>query len=820
MAPSPLQRTASLILRARWVLLLLILALSALAVTQVRQGLRVETSPEYFASGDAALQEGLESLRQDFGRDDLYLVLVEGEVFTPEFIRRLRALHEAIEALELPELAEAPADDRPEVGGPASDEAGWDDADDAGWDEEGWGDEGWGQDSRAVSAVTSLINARQVSFEGGALRVRGLLEAPPAPEALPALREAALSDPTLVGQVVGAEGQHAVLAVQGRLMGQEQARDLQRALIDLAEAHAAPGFQPQVTGMPALELAVSSGLLHDMRTLGGIVFALMGVVLYVLFRHPVAVLGPLLVAALAVLWTLGWMAATGTPITLVSNIIPAFILCVGLGDSVHVQSVFRDQREAGRGPQEALVEALSSTGPPVVLTTLTTMVGLLSFRFASTRGVQEMGLAAAFGVGCAMLLSLTLLPLALSLVGEGRLASRSRELAGGPIDRLLATCTGLSATPKGLRRVALGAALLVTMGLVGLSQVRVYHDPMDWLPAGDPTRAGLDALEENVGGTASFEVLVDADGELGVKDLELLRGLEGLEAHLRGFEHPHTGERIVSNITSLLDVLRETNRALAQGDPAAYRLPDTQRGVSDALLLFESASPRELTRLATADLSRARLSVRLDWMDATSYLPLVDHVAEGIRTCLPPEVRATATGSVYALVSVTAALIQDLMRSFGAAAAVILLMMVALLRSLRLGLIGVLPNLLAVGLVLGLMGAVGIPIDLATLLIASIVIGVAVDDSIHYLHQYRVGRAQGLAREDALRQALRHAGRALVSTSLILAIGFSAFLASSLANVRRFGLLVAAACILALLCNLILLPALLRGPLGDADATR
>jgi len=818
---------ASLVLRLRPLFGLLILTIVGGAVYQVATKLRLETSPEYFAQGSSDTYATLDTFREDFGRDDMYLVLVEGDVFTTPFLDRLRTLHEELEGLQVEfeesaDDAEAPAEAEAEAA-----EADGAENDDWG-DDEGWGDEDWGEDEgwddteggSVIEEVTSLINYRQTEFSGGAIQVRGLLDETPAEDELSALRATVLADSGMVGNVVGAEGRHAVLAVRSQLMSEKESRQVQRTLEAVVANHDAPGFELAVTGMPALEANLSSTLLGDMRRLGAGAFGLMGIVLFVLFRHPVAVIAPLVVSGMSIAWTLAAMASTGTPVTLISNIIPAFLICVGLGDSVHVLSVYRDLKTEGMKNHEAIVSAVGSTGMPILFTTLTTMVGLLSFRFASTQGIQEMGTAAAFGVFCAFVLSVTLIPLALSGLKDGTMKRPPEKAESDIVDKLLTACTQLSATRAGRIRVGIGTVIAVIVAAVGISRVDVYHNPLAWLAEDDPVRSSMETLDSNVGGASNFVVVVENDAELGVKDRDLLLGLEALDAHVRAFVHPRTNETLVSSTMSLVDIVKETNRALHEGDEAHYALPADQRGVSDALLLFENAGPDDLRRMATADLRKTHLTARIAWMDATAYLPLKEHIEEGVATLLPQGSTVTAkpTGTVYSLVTVVGALIGDMLLSFGIAAGIIVVMMVLLLRRPSLGLIAMIPNLLPVAFILAFMGFVEIPIDLATLLIASIVIGIAVDDTIHYMHQYRVTHDATGDRERSLQRALDHAGRAIVSTSMILALGFSVYLASSMANIQRFGLLVAMACGFALFTNLILVPALLRTLHGDAHA--
>ena len=218
---------------------------------------------------------------------------------------------------------------------------------------------------------------------------------------------------------------------------------------------------------------------------------------------------------------------------------------------------------------------------------------------------------------------------------------------------------------------------------------------------------------------------------------------------------------------------------------------------------------------------RSHMTIRLHWMDATSYEPFTAWLEEGIEKEIGPLATVRPTGSVYELVTIVSGLIGDLVRSFGTAFLSVLVMMMLLLRHPGLGLISMVPNLVPIALIMGFMGFAGIPLDLTNLLIASIVVGVAVDNTVHYMYQWREEAWNaGNGTEAGIGYALAHAGRALVATGVILGLGFGVYMTSSMLNIRRFGMLVGAACVFALLTNLILVPALLRLIFRDRAAKK
>jgi predicted RND superfamily exporter protein len=636
-----------------------------------------------------------------------------------------------------------------------------------------------------------------------------------------AFREEVLKRPSLVNQVVGEAGRHAVLILRPQHMSEPDMGRVVDAIESVLEAHSGEGFQGVASGLAVMGHHVNEAMLSDMRVLMSAALLIMAFFLILLFRNFPSVVGPGVVVVLAAIWTFGLMATVGMPVTMISNILPAFLVTVGVGDSVHLLSIYRDRRCRVGSNHEAIVFAIASTGRPVLFTSLTTMVGLLSFRFSSLDAIQDMGTAGGFGVMLAFLFSVVLLPIGLSFRGDvepdptGDLAI-APEADGGLLNRALDACSWLSkpgpaSHPKRRRRLALFAlVVLIGVSVYGMSKLTVYHNPLAWIPQDTAMVKSFDTIDNEVGGTTNVQLLVDGSPEHGVKDKALLEAIERLERELRRYEDVHSGQPVFGASFSLLDVLKETNQALHGGDPAYYRIPETQRGISDALFMFENADRETMGKLTTTDMSRMQVTLRSRWLDATSYLPLTHQIEAGIEEIVGDTGRVQATGAVYTLVNVISNMIFDLMKSFGAAFVFITFMMIFMLRGLKIGLIAMVPNLVPILIIMAFMGFTGLPIDFNSLLIASVAIGLAVDDTIHFLHHFKVAYEASGDVEWSIHHAIRRAGRAIVSTSLILAMGFMAYLVSDMINIQRFGLLTGLTVLAAVSVDLIFAPALIR----------
>ena len=807
---------------------------------------KTDFTVESFLDGEGLAT--LEMFRSIFGRDDTFVVLVEGDVFSMDYVERLKKLHDELGALdiELDSIGETRADRQKLLAGErveaktiaGAEEFG--DFDESGLSAESTGaDFSKGEGGTIVDEIISLINARQTRGskvhcpgadtdfdepECDGIEVGELMDPMPTAEQLPALKERALADQTLLGRIVDPTGRYSAVVIRTQRMSEPDSAKVVQVIAGIAKKYETPFFRTHIAGLPALAAALNEMFLSEMALLFLLSFIVLILLMFFLFRHPLGVIGPMVVVALAIMWTFGAMALIGWPMTMITNIMPVFIICVGVGDSVHVISVYRDLRRDGIEQHEAIVRAVASTGTPVLFTTLTTMFGLLSFRFATIDAVGDMGTAGAFGVLVALFQSVVILPLVLSFHKKGSMGAT--ELGKRDfIDRFLGWCTAVAgrrwdappsvAVNQRRRRLTVSIGfILIGVAVYGGSLVDVWHNPLSWVPDGDPVKIALTTMDENLGGTAQVQLLFTSKSEHGMKDRELLAGIEKLDTHIRRYrtkaDKRTPAMDIVGNSISLIDIAKETYRALNAGDDAFYRLPETQARMSQTLELFQFSGPKQLRRIATTDLKSAQMTVGLRWLEATSYGPFTEYVREGVDKYIGDKADVRMTGAAFTLFTTVSSLIENLLRSFAVAFGVITLIMIILLRDLRLGLIAMVPNLMPIVMILGLMGFANIPIDMANLMIASIALGLAVDDTIHYLHRWKVVYDRHGDGERAISHAIQHSGRAIVGTTLILACGFFVFLGGSLVSLQRFGFLIGMSVIFALFIDLIFGTALLR----------
>jgi uncharacterized protein len=470
-------RWGETIVRFRWVCIALTLVGTGFFARQIVTKLRVDTTTEAFMASDSGPARALEELRDEFGMDSYFQIVVTGDVFTMPYLERLRALHDRLARidLELESLGKREAERlerRRTRDAPFRGVAGSLEGDHAG----GWGGERGGS---VLDEITSLVNVRQTSWRDEGLHVGGLLEEWPNAAALTALRERVLHESTLVGRLVGKDGKHSVIVLKTASLSEEDSARVHAEVERITAEHQKDGFQIHVAGLPALNATMNRTLQDDFGRMFAICVLLMVLILTVIFQHPIGVAAPILVVIQAAVWTLGLMAMTDTPMTLVTNIMPAFLICVGIGDSVHLLSVYRDERASGADTRRALVQAVATTGLPVTLTAATTCAALLGLTLAQLEAIQGLGLFAAYGVFIALVHSLVFLPAVLTFHQKGALGLRpAAKRRKDGLDRVLTWCRIGSWRRGGRHTVLVSAAVLAVVAATGIARLGLRHDPM------------------------------------------------------------------------------------------------------------------------------------------------------------------------------------------------------------------------------------------------------------------------------------------------------------------------------------------------------
>ena len=503
--------------------------------------------------------------------------------------------------------------------------------------------------------------------------------------------------------------------------------------------------------------------------------------------------------------TLGLMAFFGRPMTMVSQILPPFILAVGVGFAVHLLAIAFQLIDKGKTPEVAIPAALRHSGPAILMSALTTAFGMASFMPSDLMPVRDVGVFVPLGIAIAAFLALALVPAVLTLVSVKPLGLVSIDRDSEeppPTERVL-----IRFAQFGTRHpYSVVAATLAVLGVaaVAIPTIPPGYNILDWVPEDGPYATGTIFVNESLGGAGNMEIVVDTGRANGLYEPDSLRRIETLQRYL---EANPAEEFRFQKTTSIADVVKEIHQALHENDRAYYATPDDRTLIAQELLLFENSGSNDLEKIVDSGFQTARLSVRSTWGSGAEYEPYLEWIEEDARQTFE-DATVSVTGLVPILMTSLVETEAGMKRSYAVALLTITPLMIILIGSLRGGLSSMVPNLAPMIVVMGLMGAFDVPFDVFTIMTGSVAIGLAVDDTIHFLHGFyrefeRTGDTRG-----SIARTLETTGEALLTTSLVLAIGFSVFLFATMPTLQTFGLITTLAILLAFLADILVAPAL------------
>lgn len=750
---------ADILLRHRYTFLAaMLVAVGTLAAFLPK--LQFDNSPESFFLRDDPTLERYQQFQEMFGTDEYALVVFERrEPWSSEFIEHLRTLTERLG--QVPDVLEA----------------------------------------------TSIANVRHLVGQDDQLIVEDFI--PPevtAPAELATRRKAAQEHPYYSNVYVSADGAFLGIVLKTRIRWGEidYKIELTKRLRAILAEEPYRGWSPRVVGSPVLDADVREIMSRESGTFSVLVLILMSAVFFIVFRSWLAVVLPISVALLSVVCALGLMGLTGAPFTLVSAIIPSFLISTGVGPSIFLLSAFFNGVHSGRTPREAVAEALRHSASSSLLSMATTATGLFAFATSKIRPIEELGRT----MGIALLISfaITIILVPFVLAGRKHIAAseKRREMLEGRVKGL----RGWAETVMRHRRVFIVAfSLFVVAGVSGATQLRSDYHYLGVFKSSTPLRQDYDYVERALKASTSVEVVIDTGQPDGVKNPALLQAMLGLQ---RSLAERFTG--LGAKAYSVADLASEINQALSGGAPEAYAIPATAKGVAENLLLYQLSGDDELSSLVSSDFRHARIRIsvahRPDRENQALFAAIEQYAQEHMGPAVGSPV-VQVTGLVHLWAAIDDYLAQTELEALLITVLVVVVVMIAVFRSLLLGLLVAGLNASAVLGTLGLMGFAGIWLDPYTILIASFALGILDDDSIHFVRDIQRKYLELGNLREAIVSASSSAGQGIFYLSAALACGFATYAFSTVASLTKFGLLIAFTILLGAMMEFVFGPAVL-----------
>jgi len=791
------------IFRFRWATILIVLVFVGGLASWVPK-ITFDTSNESFLHEKSKTLQDYNAFRDQFGRDDLIIIAIgPTDVFNLRFLEKLKIFHENLR------------DDVPHV-----------------------------------EEITSLINARNTRGENDALIVGDLLENwPENQHQLETLKKRVMGNPLYLNRLISENAQFTTLVIKtetysntnalddplagfdenddsfadddtsGTLQGaaekqspvekiqyltDEEISETVYRVKSIAKKYQDENFEIYIAGPPVVSSTIKRLMIRDQKLFMRMIVLTIAIGLFVMFRRISAVVLPMIVVACALVSTLGLMAIFKVPLKTPTTVLPSFILAVGIADSIHILTLYYRHLAMGGDRKQAIQTAMGHSALAVVLTTLTTAAGLSSFGISKVAPIAELGIFAAVGVMLALIFTLILLPALLAAAPAKAIKSTQASSGKSTIDGIL-MWVGRFSTRNAIR-ITITCSLLLILSLVAASRLSFTHDVLKWLPETEAVRISTETIDHSLKGSVAMEVIVDTGRANGLYDIHTLDTLEQLA---REIENIRQDDLFVGKASSVVDILKEIHQALNENRSEYYVVPRDPALIPQELLLFENSGSDDLEDVVDSQFQKARFTIKVPWLDAVKYVALMEDLSARFDRAFGKDITVSMTGMMTIMFSTVVSAIHSAAQSYVIAGLVITVMVILLIGSLKLGLLAMFPNMLAILFIMGLMAVFKLPFDMFTMLIGSIAIGLSVDNTIHFMHNFRRYYRKTGNVEKAVERTLLTSGRALFITTAVLSIGFFIYTFASMKNLFFFGLLTGLAIALALVTNFFLTPALM-----------
>ena len=546
------------------------------------------------------------------------------------------------------------------------------------------------------------------------------------------------------------------------------------------------------------------------------VIVIISILLWILFRSLSAMIWSLIIVTVSVIWVIGSAGWLGIPMTSFIMITVMLVLTIGVADTVHILSAYTVSKKEGCDHQAAIKSALRKSAIACLLTTVTTMVALLTLCLSFIVPIKIFGLLSALGVLFAFILSVYLLPLMLSIWSpKPPKDDRERRWTSKMIPNFS------NGTTRVLQKVfpivdkwRYSFIAVFICGFIlcvyGATLTKVDTNPIGQFPEGSPIRTTFDVVDENMMGTQSLEVHIDLGEEYAFHDPFVLKVIDELQQKIETQFDP-----LVLRTTSIVDVVKDTYQTLNNSDPNYFVIPDTRQIVSQTLFMFNNANPEFRRRQVSDNYDKSHINIRFHNAGSSEYVQIFDRMKIDIDEALQsikekyPNATISITGMLALMMQGVDYLTHTQLESFGIALILISVILLIVFGSIKAGFIALIPNLIPAFLAFGLLGLLNIPLDFNTMMIAPIIIGIAVDDTVHFMTRYRNEVIQQGDIKKALTTTILETGHAVVFTTLILGLGFGVMAFSSSAGTANVGIFGSIAILSGLLNDLFLLPALI-----------
>ncbi|MCP4911490.1 MAG: MMPL family transporter [Oligoflexia bacterium] len=570
-----------------------------------------------------------------------------------------------------------------------------------------------------------------------------------------------------------------------------------------------PGHEYYITGAAAGNDSFREISESDNQRLIPFMVLFIFILLYIQFRSFITMVAPLGLMGITVAATYGFMGELGITFNSMLAAIPGVLLAICVADAVHVFNSFFHFRTIGENSKKSIELALIKNFSPTLLTSITTTVSFFSITLSEIAPIRDLGILCGFGTMFAWLMTYTAIGAIVSLFSQRLDKGELKVLNWGKIvdDKIKRDDNNYIATKLAEFVFKFRwPIIIIFVGFVGISlkialQNEVNSDPIKYFHEKVPVRIAYDVTANKMGGLRGIELVADAGVAEGIKDPQFLKRLEAYIAHIKKDED-------ITKVKSILEIIKKMNQVLNQNDPSFYAIPEKQKTVAEILFFYTMGLPEGMSINNQFSLDNRRLRLRVTWMLESSK------ESEAKSKWLEAQAKKfdlniTSEGNAPIYLSMNSLVVKSFFRSMAMALCLVSILLFIVYRDFLVSLLGMLPNLIPLTFGGALMELLDKPIDIGTSIVSTVCLGIAVDDTIHFINSYKNYRSLGHDPVTAVKETLMVTGKALCLTTVLLVVGFGSFVFADFVPNRNFGMLCSLILFLALVTDLIFLPAIL-----------
>lgn len=653
----------------------------------------------------------------------------------------------------------------------------------------------------ALADLMSLSTIKNIRGTEDGMEVEEFMPVPVAnPDEIAQLRHALEVNGLYIGSIVSADGTGTLIVVRPAAEYLGKYHEVYQVLSDkVAEINQRGGPEALlITGRPVIEGVFGVYMPRDMKKMQPMILLLLVILLAVSFRSVRGVLIPLTVVILSEIWMLGTMAAAGIPVYTVTTMLPILILAIGIADSVHVLTHIRVEagRDAKLSRGESIVLAMQAMWLPILMTTLTTAAGFLAMLSSDLIPMQYFGVFAAVGIVYAFIVTVLFIP-AIEAVLPKREKALDQLAFGGYLNWITQVVVHRP------RRILAAFSVLILFSAYGLMQLEVDSSLVHQFNPSDPLRQADEVLNAHFSGTNTLDVIIDTGKQDGVLEPTFLKALIQLQ-------NMAESNPLVGDSSSIAEFLAEMNKVMHGGDEAWHIAPESSELAAQYLLLYSfSGAPDDFDTFITSDYRQAHVRMQLKSDASADADVLVSHLKQEA-SHLFPGMSLEYAGTAYTAMRFSDLVIRGQIVSLLLAMSLIFMLCFWMFRSFKDAALAMLPVSMAVVVDYGLMGLLGIPLEIGTAITGAMALGIGVDFAIHYLYRYRYHEKLGLPYQVIVARSNEETGRAILFNALVVIGGFMVLLTANLYPQVKLGALVSMSMLICYLASCYLFPILLR----------